>query len=145
MKNTLKIFSFFIITLFVSCTSSHTPQLALPNDVAPNSCRISGTVIQIKDFNDPSITCIANPCNVKIKIDDIQKTGMSFKTPLKKGETIRVNFILKASNLSKTLNRNIRGLRVGDKFTADVERIELIQLGNKNEKFEYRISKYILK
>ena len=147
MKLKSKLITILFALLFVSYTSTKTPQTPLPNDVAPNSCRINGTVVNIENITETSGPCALSPCVAKIKINNVIKTGSSFRTPLIKGDTIKIKFEFTLSETSKelfpTLEKSYPGLQVRDKFIGDIERIELIQLNNSKEKFEYKITDYV--
>ena len=142
-------FAFFHVLLFFllflySCNSVQ--DSTLPEKVAPDNCRINGTVVKIFEVNESSGPCSINPCTASVKIDNVVGTGFSFKTPLIKDETIKIKFEFTLSETSNelfpTLNNSFPGLKVGDKFTGDVERIELIQFDKNSAKFTYRILNY---
>lgn len=137
---------FFLILIFVSCTSTKDPQTTLPSKIAPNNSRISGTIISVEMIDGASGPCALHPCLAKVKINNIIGSGFSFRTPLTKGETIKIKFAFTLSETSKeffpTLEKSFPGLKVDDKFIGDIEKIELLQLGSENTRFEYKIYNY---
>ncbi len=136
----------FLILLIVSCSSTKEPPTTLPSKIAPNNCRINGTIISIEEIIDPSGPCSTNPCVANVMISNVIGTGSSFKIPLVKNDTINVKFAFTLSKTSKdlfpNLNKSFPGLKVEDKFIADVEKIEALKLGIKNNQIEYRIFNY---
>lgn len=136
----------FLILLIVSCSSTKEPQTTLPSNIDPNNCRINGTIISIEEIIDPSGPCSTNPCVAKVKISNVIGTGSSFKIPLVKNDTINVKFAFTLSKTSKDLfpdfNKSFPGLKIEDKFIADVEKIEALKLGIKSNQIEYRIFNY---
>ena len=136
----------FLILLIVSCSSTKEPQTTLPSKIAPNNCRINGTIISIEEIIDTSGPCSTNPCVANVKVSNVIGTGSSFKIPLVKNDTINVKFAFTLSKTSKdlfpNLNKSFPGLKVEDKFIADVEKIEALKLGIKSNQIEYRIFNY---
>lgn len=136
----------FLILLIVSCSSTKEPQTTLPSNIDPNNCRINGTIISIEEIIDPSGPCSTNPCVANVKVNNVIGTGSSFKIPLVKNDTINVKFAFTLSKTSKdlfpNLNKSFPGLKVEDKFIADVEKIEALKLGIKSNQIEYRIFNY---
>ena len=138
--------SSFLILIIIACTSSKDPQTTLPNDIAPNNSRISGTIISIEDISESTGPCSEQPCIANVYINNVIGYGSSFKTPIAKGEKIKLNFAFTLSETSKelfpSLVKHFPGLKVNDKFIGDIEKIEPIQLDTKNTQVEYRIFNY---
>ncbi len=124
---------------FTSCCSTQNVSV-LSSQVAPNNCRINATIVSI----DKSVSGKLNIA--KVKIDNIVKAGFGFKNPLFKDDLINVKFEFSISKTNKTqfpeLKIELPGLKIGDKFTADIERVELLQLNNNIDSFEYRVFEY---
>ncbi len=136
----------YMILIFASCTTTKEPQTTLPNKIAPNNSRISGTIISVNISDKATAPCAEHPCLAEVKINNIIGSGVGFKTPLVKGDTILIKFEFTLSETSKklfpNLNKSFPGLKIGDMFIGDIERIELIQLSENSPKFEYRIFNY---
>jgi len=139
IKIVFRYLTFLSIYLAFSCSST-TNLTNLPKDVAPNNCRINATIISI----DNSVSGKLNIA--KVKIDNVVKVGFGFKNPLFKNDSINIKFEFSLSKTDKTqfpeLKVELPGLKIGDKFTADIERIELLQLNNNIDSFEYRVFEY---
>lgn len=139
---------FFLLNiLFISaCNSTQNLKSTLPNKVAPNNCRIKGTVVNILDLIESSGPCSLHPCTANVRINNVIETGFSFNSPIIKNDTINVKFEFTLSKTSKelfpTLEISFPGLKVGDIFIGDIEKIELIQLDNKSTNYEYKINNY---
>lgn len=149
----LKLFSpyilFISLFLFATCNSVHDIKSTLPNKVNPNSCRINGTVTRIDSIKEINSPCSMHPCVAIIEVNNVVETGLSFNSPIVKSDTIKVKFEFTLSKTSKelfpNLNYTLPGLKVGDSFIGDVEKVELIKIDNKTVNFEYKIYKYYKK
>ncbi|MCF6271353.1 MAG: hypothetical protein L3J41_16705 [Melioribacteraceae bacterium] len=146
-KNKLALsLNFFLILIFVSCITTKEPQTTLPNKIAPNNSRISGTIVSVGMIDETSGPCAEHPCLAEVKINNVIGTGFGFKTPLIKGNIIKIKFEFTLSETSKelfpNLNKSFPRLKVGDKFIGDVERVELIKLSKNNTNYEYIIFNY---
>jgi len=135
MKKTIFSTALLLSLLYILACNSSQNITVLPNKVAPNNCRINGIIISVEDNNF-----------AKVKIDNVIKSGTSFKTPLIKNDTIKIKFEFTLSKTSEemfpNLNNQLPGLNIGDKFTADIEKIDLIQNDKKVDNFQYRVFTY---
>jgi len=146
-KNKLALSSFFFLILFVvSCTSTKEPQTTLPSDIDPNNSRISGTIISIEELRESTGPCSKQPCIATVTVNNVIGYGSSFTTPIVKDNNIKLKFEFTLAETSEELFPNLEtpfpGLKVGDKFIGDIEKVELIQLDTKSTKIEYRIFNY---
>ncbi len=147
MHNLKLVFSYtllFSLLFLFSCNSL--PDSTLPAKVAPNNCRINGTIVKIYEVSDKSGPCSIHPCTAEVKINNVIDAGFSFNPPLISEEIIKVKFEFTLSATSKelfpALTTSFPGLKIGDTFNADVERIELIQLYKNSPQSEYKILNY---
>ena len=146
LKSFFYAFILFSLIFFSACSSAPEIGTTLPAKIAPNSSRINGTIINIEEIEDSSGPCSIQPCVANVKINNVIGAGFGFKTPLIKGKTIKIKFAFTLSETSKelfpTLNYILPGLKIGDNFTGDVEKIDVIQLDKNSAKSEYRIFNY---
>lgn len=131
----------FLALLIISCSSNKSIPSKLSNKISPNMCRINGTIISIEEITETFGPCSIKPCVAKVKIKDILGTGSGFTTPLIKGNSIKLKFAFTLSKTTKelfpTLTDPFPGLTIGDSFTGDIEKIEVIQLANNSTENEY--------
>jgi hypothetical protein len=134
---------FISILFFTSCNSVHDIQSTLPSKINPNSCRINGTVIRIDSITEIKGPCSIHRCSALIEVNNVFETGFSFNSTIVKNDTIKVKFKFTLSKTSKdlfpNLNYTLLGLKVGDSFMGDVEKVELLKIGNKTVNFVYKI------
>ncbi|PIQ07798.1 MAG: hypothetical protein COW71_15610 [Ignavibacteriales bacterium CG18_big_fil_WC_8_21_14_2_50_31_20] len=138
--NNLVIYSLLLGLTLISACKSSADLTTLANEVAPNNCRINGTIISIEDINSQNLNL------AKVRIDNVVQAGFSFNSPIIKGDTIKIKFEFTLSKTSNdvfpNLNNQLPGMLIGDKFTADIEKIDLIQLDKKVDNFQYRVFTY---
>lgn len=136
----------FLILIIASCTSSKVAQTTLSSDIAPNNSRISGTIISIEAISESTGPCSIYPCIATVYINNVIGYGSSFKISLAKGDNIKLKFEFTLSETSKelfpSLEKSLPGLKVGDIFSGDIEKIEILQFDTKSTQVEYRIFNY---
>ncbi|MBU1117133.1 MAG: hypothetical protein KKE09_18575 [Bacteroidetes bacterium] len=146
IKIYIRLFLYLNLLFIVACNSTQELDTTLPNKVAPNNCRINGTLVKIEEITDTSGPCSVYPCTANVKLNNVIESGFGFNSPLIKGDTIKIKFEFTLSETSKeqfpTLEKSFPGLKVGDTFVGDVEKIELIQLENKTTNYEYKVYNY---
>jgi hypothetical protein len=103
--------------------------------LAPNQCRLVGTVVAIDSTfttADPDDPCAKAPCRATVRIETVLGYGPAFLRPLANGEEIPVTFMFTLAptqDLVANLSRSYPGLRLGAKFLADVEAREAPAIG----------------
>lgn len=93
--------------------------------IAPNHCRIVGTIVSVDstlDLSDTSNPCSRYPCRATVRVDSMLGYGMAFPHPLPSGSRIPVTFLF-------TLHP---GLSIGTQFRADVLAVEGIAQTGQN-------------
>ena len=131
---------FTIVTIF-SCKSQKVPEKKADNSIStqtpiftpnqsvgPNHARVIATVVYINPAlmpGDPKDPCSKAPCKAQIRIENVLGYGQAFGNPLSIGDSIHVTFAFTTHATTKdlfpVLNEFYPGLKVGDKFQADVE------------------------
>ena len=136
----------FLILIIVSCRSTKVTQTTFSNDIAPNASRISGMIINIEPISESTGPCSIHPCIATVNINNVIGYGSSFKTTIAKGDKIKLEFAFTLSETSKelfpALEISLPGLKLGDIFTGDIEKIELLQFDTKSPQIVYRIFNY---
>lgn len=139
-------FLFLSIFLNVSCNSVDNIKSTLPSKINPNSARIYGTIINIEDISESTGPCSKYPCVAIIIVNNVLETGFSSNSSLTKNDTLKVKFEFTLSKTSKELlpelNYDLPGLKVGDSFICDIEKIDLIKSDTRTLNLEYRIYNY---
>jgi hypothetical protein len=103
------------------------PFAKLPQQIAPNHCRISGTLSTIDSTRspDPQSPCAKVPCKAKVKVNKILGYGSGFTNPLTEGSEVEMTFAFTLAPTTKELFPNLdaryKGLKQGDTFQADVQ------------------------
>ena len=99
---------------------------AAAEEIAPNHCRVSATVISIDtvyrslDQRDP---CSKAPCHVHLRVDSIHGYGQAFAHPLSAGDTLAVTFaftVAPAKDVLPTMSESYPGVCIGTKILTDV-------------------------
>lgn len=139
--------NFFLLSaLLISLSCNSIKESNLNQNIDPNFARINGTVISIEAVSETTGPCSVYPCNAKVVINNVVGAGFGFASTFAKKDTIQLKFEFTLSKTSKelfpTLEKTFAGLNIGDSFVGDVERIEVIQLGNNSDKYKYRIFNY---
>ncbi len=106
--------------------------------IAPNKCRIIGTVVAIDSTlrsSDPTNPCSKVPCRAIVRVDSILGYGPAFLKPLSEGEKIPVTFVFTTGptkNLFPNMTQSYPGVRAGSKILADLEAQERLRADNAN-------------
>ena len=112
------------------------PSILAQKGVAPNSCRIIGTVIAIDSETLSSGTkdpCSKVPCRATVKVDSVLGYGQGFTGPLSVGKTVAAQFKFTLSptkDLFPGMNLNLPGLQLNSRFRADMKSGPAIDLGD---------------
>lgn len=122
-------YSLLLVMFSFACGSTKEdarPLAKLPQQIAPNHCRIIGAVVSIDETRstDAESPCAKAPCKAKVKINKILGYGSGFTTPLTEGSEVEMTFSFTLSPTTKDLFPNLKvqykGLKQGDVFQADV-------------------------
>jgi len=95
--------------------------------IAPNKCRILGTVVAIDstlELTDPSDPCSKVPCRATVRIDSVLGYGQAFPEPLTKGEEVSVKFKFTLSpteSLFPNMTQSYPGVQLGSTILSDIE------------------------
>jgi hypothetical protein len=115
--------------------------------VAPQRCRIVGTLVEInpellKEGNGP---CTKFPCRGIVRIDSILGYGSAFGNPLAIGQRVNVHFAFTLAPTKKELFPNMTeaypGLEVNSRFKADVE--SLPEMNTSADRIRYQVYDYL--
>ena len=142
-------FIFFIfLQIFIGCSQTPQYKSSLSESINPNTCRIVGTVEAIEDFKDTSGPCSTQPCVATIKINNIISRGMGFTEVLSSNDIIHLKFEYTLNPISKEMFPKLKdkfpGLKIGDKFKGDIEKVLSIKIEGNKAPDIYRIFNYDL-
>ncbi len=134
-----------LLLVLAACSQVPNQKSLLSESPSPNNCRIIGTIESIEDFRDETGPCSTNHCIASVKIDKITKRGMSFDSPIAKNDVIDLKFEFTLSptdSLFPELISHLPGLKIGNKFMGDIEKIVSINVSGIKSIDTYRIFKY---
>lgn len=142
-------FIFFIfLQIFIGCSQTPQYKSSLSESINPNTCRIVGTVEAIEDFKDTSGPCSTQPCVATVKINNIISRGMGFTEVLSSNDIIHLKFEFTLNPTSEEmfpkLKKKFPGLKIGDKFKGDIEKVLSIKVEGIETPDIYRIFNYDL-
>jgi len=123
-----------------SCTSSRTdnadatdrglPPEITAEPVAPNHCRIVGTILEVHGPELGAVSdepCSKYPCTAKVRVDSVLGYGSAFPGALASRQTIEVRFqytLAPSKEAYPNETISLPGLSSGDRFRADVSGFE---------------------
>jgi hypothetical protein len=109
-------------------TTTQTPTFTPNQSVGPNHARVIATMVYINPVlmpGDPKDPCTKVPCKGRIRIENVLGYGQAFGNPLSVGDSLYINFAFTTAATTKDLfpvfSEYYPGLKVGDKFQADIE------------------------
>lgn len=117
------------------------PSIHAEKKVAPNSCRIIGTIIAIDSGRLSSASkdpCSKVPCRATVKVDSVLGYGQGFTGPLSAGKTVVAQFKFTLSptkDLFPGMNPDLPGLQLNSRFEADMKSGPAIDLGEGGNKY----------
>ena len=143
---TIALIFFFFLQIFLGCSQTPQYKSSLSESINPNSCRIIGVVEAIEDFKDTSGPCSTQPCVATVKINSIISRGMGFTEVLSSNDIINLKFEFTLSPTSEEmfpkLKNKFPGLKIGDKFKGDIEKVLSIKVEGIETPDIYRIFNY---
>lgn len=145
----LAIISTVVSVISLSCSTSKQEQsasrqgqeeaLAPPSPLAPNTCRLIGTIVEIDAKlagTDPKDPCSKAPCFAVVRIDSVVGYGSAFPTSLGVGATMRTRFahtLAATKDVLPEVSPALPGLHAGSRIKADVS--ATTALGSKEPSF----------
>ncbi len=137
---------FSFLQIFFGCSQTPLYESSLSESISPSTCRIIGTIETIEDIKDTSGPCSTNQCVATVKINNVITRGMGFTDVLSADDIIRLKFAFTLSPTSEEmfpkLNYQFPGLKVGDKFQGDIEKVLSINLQGTETPEVYQIFNY---
>lgn len=137
---------FLFLQIFMGCSQTPQYKSSLSESINPNNCRIIGTVEAIEDYRNFNEPCSTQSCVATVKISSIISRGMGFTDVLSANEIINLKFEYTLSPTSEEifpkLNVKFPGLKIGDKFKGDIEKIISIKVEGVKTPEIFRIFNY---
>lgn len=143
---TIVLLLYFFLQIFFGCSQTPQKMSSLSESINPNNCRIIGTIEAIEDYGDTTGPCSTQPCVATIKINSVISRGMGFTDVLSANDIINLKFEYTLSPTSEEifpkLNIKFPGLKIGDKFKGDIEKIISIKVEGVKTPEIFRIFNY---